>query len=248
MNPAGGRMSKVKVQIAKMGNINAWIDLGKVRRWKSQLFEILPDINQHRLPTRAAGIQWDFTDEQVSRAIPKKIVGDFLIVLTDCALESNYYMRRLLGNRVCITFFQVKDILARENIPLENYVLRSIYEALIYFTLAQNHGGQLPQSEESYTHDETKGCLFDMTGNKADLSVSCRAPTLCDTCYSDLSRSSVPTNFLDKIKKELKRIRIPAYYRLQSIVKRHPILSILITALAALLINILSDIVVWLIK
>ena len=108
-------MRKLKVQLAKLGNLNTWLDMSKVSNWKSSLFEVLPDVDQHRLPTKAAGFQWDFLDDQVSRALPKKIKGDFLVALTDSPLEGNYYMRRLPGNRVCISFFQVRDILARED-------------------------------------------------------------------------------------------------------------------------------------
>ena len=201
------------VQLAKLGDLHTWLDLSKVSKWKSALFEILPEIDQYRLPT-AAGFQWDFVDDQVSRALPKRIKGDFLLILTDSPLEGNYYMRRLPGNRVCISFFQIRDILARRDIPVENYVLKCIYEVLIYYTIAANHGGQLPKSEESYTHDETKGCLFDMTGIKTDIVVSCRLPILCDTCYADLPRATVPTNLLDGIRRELKKIRLSTYTRL----------------------------------
>jgi hypothetical protein len=236
-------LAKLKVQLAKLGNLNTWLDVSKVSDWKSALFEVLPEIDQYRLPTKAAGLQWDFLDDQVSRALPKKPKGDFLLVLTDSPLEGNYYMRRLPGNRVCISFFQIRDILAREDIPLENYVLKCIYEVLIYYTIAANHGGQLPNSEESYTHDETKGCLFDMAGNKTDIVVSCRAPILCDTCYADLPKATVPTNFLDEIRRELRNVRLSTYAWLLHGVKRHPVLSILITAASGLLLNILADLI-----
>lgn len=233
-------MEKLRLQIVKLGTLNTWLDLSKLMKWRSRLFEVLPEVNQHRLPTRAEGPVWNFSDNQISRAVPRRIVGNVLLVLTDAPLEGNYYMRRLSGNRVCISFFQVRDILARDNVPVENYVLRSIYEVLIYYTIAMNHGGELQKSAESYTHDETKGCLFDMTGNKADLTVSCRAPNLCDTCYADLSRDGVATNILDIVRHELKRVRPPTYLRMLSVVKRRPIMSLIITALSAILLNILS--------
>jgi hypothetical protein len=237
------KMRKVKVQIAKLGNLNAWLDLSRVTKWSSDLFEVLPGIDQHSLPARAEGFLWDFTDRQLSRSVPRRVEGDFLLVLTDCPLEGNYYMRRLSGNRVCITFYQVKDILASEDIPLESFVLKCIYEALILYTLAANNGGDLPESEESYTHDETKGCLFDMTGNKADLVVSCRGPSLCDTCMADFSRKSVPKNLLETVCRELRRIRKPTYLRLTTTIKRHPILSLLITGATAIILNVISNLI-----
>ncbi len=236
-------MDKLKLQISKLGALNTWIDLSKFTKWRSRLFEVLPEVNQHRLPTKADGPFWNFSDNQVSRAVPRRIDGDILLVLTDAPLEGNYYMRRLSGNRVCISFFQVRDILARENVPVENYVLRSIYEVLVYYAIAKHHGGDLPRSEESYTHDETKGCIFDMTGNKADIAVSSRAPNLCDTCYADRSRDGVATNILDIVRHELKRVRPPTYFRLLSTVKRRPIMSLILTALSAILLNVVSTLI-----
>ncbi len=233
-------MDNVKVQLVKLGEVNVWLDLGKITRWKSNLFQVLPKIDQHRLPARAEGYMWEYLDTQVSCALPERLDGDFLLAITDCPLEDNFYMRRLPNNRVCITLFQVRDILSRENIPVENFILKCLYEVLVLYTLSINNDGQLPKSEESYTHDETKGCLFDMTGNKDDLATSCRAPILCDTCYADFSRNRVPTNLLDNIRLELKNIRKPMYYRIVSIVKRHPIISLVITGIAAILLNIIS--------
>ena len=82
-----------------------------------------------------------------------------------------------------------------------------------------------------------------MAGNKTDLVVSCRVPILCDTCYAELPKATVPINLLDGIRRELRSVRLPAYTRLLRTVKRHPVLSILITAASGLLLNILADLI-----
>lgn len=118
----------------------------------------------------------------------------------------------------------VKDFLKDENIPLENVVYRILYA----YSLAYKSSGDRVSSYDDtpgFTHDETKGCLFDMNGLKTDLIESCDKPIICNDCEHKLSTRKVPTNLIETVKKELRGIRKARYYRWADFIKSHPILS-----------------------
>lgn len=75
-------------------------------------------------------------------------------------------------------------------------------------------GHRIPDYGEApgFTHDETKGCLFDMNGIKSDLIESCNKPIICRECEYKLTNAMVPNNVIENIKHELKSVKKPLYY------------------------------------
>lgn len=54
-----------------------------------------------------------------------------MIVITNVPLEGNYFARRFSDNRVCLTYYEMVDILTIYNISLENLILR-VYILYLY--------------------------------------------------------------------------------------------------------------------
>jgi len=92
-------------------------------------------------------------------------------------------------------------------------------------------------------HDETRGCLFDMCGLKEEIIVQARNPKICYECEAKLRRILLPESFLFELKKELRQIKRHFYYRIGDCVKKHPILSLTIAAIATIILNLASSII-----
>jgi hypothetical protein len=156
-------MDKVRIKLSRIGTLHPEVNLSRLSRRRSKLFRLSRDISTFSLPHSADGDDWEFMDDQMAETVPKKFPEDVLFAITSASLEGNYYMRRLSRNRVCISLFEISEILSKEDIPLENYILKCIYEVLIMHIASHNNNDSLPESEYSYTHDDTQGCLFDTT-------------------------------------------------------------------------------------
>ena len=120
-----------------------------------------------------------------------------------------------------------------DNIPLENVVFRLLYE---YTLVYRQHGNRIPPSTEktNFTHDETRGCLFDMNGIKTDIIYSCHKPIICPNCVERIKHDKVSNEAIETAQKEIKKIRKALYYRITDFIRRHPLLSLLISAIIAI--------------
>ena len=78
----------------------------------------------------------------------------------DYQIEDNLYGKCLDNHHkiYVISFYQGVEILKSENINPFNFMLGSIYRFLCNSII-----------DETIVHDETRGCLFDMLGNKWDI-------------------------------------------------------------------------------
>jgi len=140
-----------------------------------------------------------------------------------------------------MTFYEMADILNLSNIPIENLVYRLLYSySLIYI----RHGNRIPPKDEvtSFTHDETRGCLFDMNGIKSDIIYSTNKPQICNSCIQSLTNKRVPINQINKIQSELLCINKTLYFRLADFIKKYPIWTIIISTFTALIIGITGSI------
>jgi hypothetical protein len=233
-------MSKVKIKLIILGQLPVNLDKIKLTKWKSEAFEFAGQIDNYTITNNADGHSWEFTDDNIESQLPKTFEGDFLIAMTHVPLEKNYYARRFTNNRICITFHEIADILNLSSIPIENLVYRLLYSyTLIYI----RHENRIPSRDEvtSFTHDETKGCLFDMNGIKSDIVYSTNKPIICDSCVQKLTDERVPFNKINLVKDEIKKIKKGFYYRLADWIKMYPVWSIIISSLAALSIGIIGS-------
>jgi len=145
----------------------------------------------------------------------------------DYPIENNYFGRNLLDEKVfVVSFYQVAEILQSQNIDIFNFMLSTIYRYL-----TRNIVGK------RIAHDETRGCVFDMCGNKNDIIYSCQKLMLCNECENIIKSSEVPENFIKLLKNEIKYIRKQRYYQIIDFIKRHPLFSIFIGAMSTIILS-----------
>lgn len=229
-------MSKVKIKLASIGHLPIGFQPKKILRWKSSTFEVVGEFDNFALRCDSDGPDWEFSDELVKSQIPKKFDADFMIAIVNVRIQDNWYSRRLGNNQVVFTFHQISEILEHYNIPIENVIYRLLYA---YTLLYKRSGDKIPDFGEApgFTHDETRGCLFDMNGIKTDLVASCDKPIICDECQERLKQEKVSNLLIESTQKEIRGIRKNLYYQALDFVKKHPLWSLALSSILALVIG-----------
>lgn len=242
-------MSKVRIKIVLLGHLPHSIDIDKIDKWKSDLFEIITPINSYTIIGNSDGAYWEFSDENIETQLPSRDGADLLLAVTNVPLQNNFFARRFTDNRVCMTYNSMTEILRFDNIPLENLLLRVLYSMSFVY---KRYGNKMPLNSEvtNFTHDETRGCIFDMNGVKTDVVYSLNIPQLCHSCVEILTSNQgtrIEKNLVDTVQQELKKIKKARYYRIADFVKRRPILTIIISSVVAVLLGAVGSIIATLI-
>jgi hypothetical protein len=236
-------MSKVKIKIVILGHLPYSIDLDRIKNWRSDLFEIVSSISSFNIVGNSDGANWEFLDKNIEQQLPSRENANVLLAVTNVPLQDNYFARRFSDNRVCITYNEMTEILKLDNIPLENLILRVMYSISFVY---RRYGNRIPLITEltNFAHDETRGCIFDMNGIKTDIIHSLNCPQLCHSCVESLTNlktHKIEKELVDKVQKELKRIKKGLYFQITDFVKRRPILAIILSTIFALIIGIIGS-------
>ena len=234
-------MSRTRITVATVGHMPADFNRQKLKEWESSVFEIVDEIESYSLTCDSDGYGWAFTDEALEEVLPNKFNSDFLIAIVNVPIELNWYSRRLSANRVVFSFHEIKEILRFSNIPLENVIYRLLYA---YTLLYKRSGNRIPKTAEhtNFTHDETRGCLFDMNGIKTDVVYSCHNPIICSDCVERLRREKVSDETIAQCQSEIRRIRKALFYRITDFIKQHPLWSLAISAATAIILGALGSV------
>lgn len=231
--------TKIRIRLIALGYPKVVLNLNRVRRWKSNIFSIVHEDAIELLPD-TEGEDWEYSDTQLEGLLPQNNADiDITVGIINAPLEDNYYSRRLHGSRIVVSLYGISNVLNSHDIPIENFVLRELYEFIVTF----RKFGYVPDVSTHIKHDETRKCLFDMTPDREDIVHSTNQPYLCDECTTGLKKAKVSTYFIGMVNKELKRIKKGTYYKIADFIKRRPILSIIISLTIAFLINLLSSVV-----
>lgn len=234
-------MSKINVKIILLGHLKRPINKLFFKNWRSKIIQIEPEINRYLLNFNSDSDGWIFSDtllEEYMNSINNINFSDgFLVAIVNVPLEKNYYTRRLSNNRIVITMHEIYSVLENDNIPFENLILHRIYA----YSILYKRYGRIPDHRVRNSHDETRGCLFDMNPYKEDLVYSSRKPIFCDECNSQQTQNGVPVDFIYNVRSEIKKIRKSIFHQILDFVKKHPIISIIISALFAILIEFISN-------
>jgi hypothetical protein len=239
-------MKKIKIKIAIVGFLPFKFGEKLFRKWKSDVFEIVGDIGEYHIQAKFADTHtWGYSDNSLENELPTNENTDFLIGITYVPLENNYYARRLSGNRIVLSYFQMYDILRQEHISVENFLLREIYGSVLVYL----RNGKIPlQIVPHYFHHDTRGCIFDMNGHKGDVVFSLDRPKICDGCVEEIRRDRVSDNYINRIRKEIKRIRKGRLYRIFEYVEKKPKRSLIASGLTVIVLNLVSNVIWWLFK
>lgn len=235
-------MDKAKINLITIGHLPLHIDFKKILAWESELFELVGNIDNISLRCDSDIEGWTFSDELLKDHFPIETRADFTVAIVNVPIEGNFYFRRLGDNKAVFTFNQIKDFLIWDNIPLENAILRCLYGCTLIYRRSQN---RIPSLNEAsgFTHDETRGCIFDMNGIKSDLIESCHEPILCEECRERLRNSRISNQMIKITQDEIRKIRKSLYYRVFDFVKLRPIIALFISSAFAIILGIAGSII-----
>lgn len=235
-------MDKVRIKLVTIGDLPLHQGLIRVSAWKSDVFELAGEIENFALRCDSDSDGWVFSDALLKDQLPVHTGADFLIAIVNVPIEENWYSRRLGDNQIVFTFSQIKEFLAWESIPLENAILRVLYA---YSLLYRRSGNRIPSFGEapSFTHDETRGCLFDMNGIKSDLVESCNKPVVCAECEERLRNERVSTQTIKTVQREIRKIRKHLYYRALDFVKAKPLVALAVSSAFAILLGVAGSLI-----
>ena len=236
-------MAKVYVRLVAMGNIINELDLFHITHWKSRLFSIEKEVKRGILPQKAGMIPWAYSDAQLDDTFSRinhLSKADVTFYILDAPIQDNYLSRVLSENRIVLTYYQAKEMLERERIPLENYILSHIYAYVLLF-LAKADKTINPTDEIDISHDYRDGCLFDMCGVKADVVYKCVQPKICERCKTYLINHGVTRDDVIIAEKEQKKLKRPLYNRIVRKLKSYPIIAFLLSCCLAAIMSMVAN-------
>jgi len=248
---------KIKIRIGIIGYLPFHFNEKRIKNLKSPEFEIIGSIEKLEHINKKADIEIDkilsvnnekrnnlfgysdsiFEEELIENSKD----ADFCIWITYVPLQDNYFVRRLEYNIVILSYFQMYDFLKKELIPVESLLLRTIYRhILIYQKYKKSIPSHLKKPNIPFIHDDTRGCMFDACGNKADVIFFLNEPNICTECIREIKvigAFKVGDNHISQIKKEFSKIKKGRYYKIIAFIKTKPIISIIISALFGIALN-----------
>jgi hypothetical protein len=233
-------MKKIKIKIGIIGYLPFEFNRKLIKNWKSDIFEIVDDIEEYHFTNDSDTFSWGYSDRILNKELPQTFDGELFVGITYVPIEDNFYARRLESNRIVLSYFEMYQILKQDDFPMENLLLRVLYAyCLVYL----RNNRTIPQQNEwlGFTHDDTRGCLFDMNGNKSDVIFSLDSPKICDDCTTRIRTEKVSDNCTNQIKKEIKRIKKKKFYKISEFIKKKPLLSLLFSAIFGILISITAS-------
>lgn len=237
----------VNVRLVFIGKVPAELNVKKVTNWKSSLFKVYPEV-KYPLNLTPDIIPWGYSDNNLSKNLPsaeevkqqskENQEVNLLFYIIDAPIQLNWFSRIFAPNRIVLTFYEAKDILRKEYIPFENYIITHLYFYSLLFVKVGTGTITMPD-ELAMVHGARRGCVYDMCGIKDELPDSCITPGLCSHCENELK--NVDLNLLTTVKKELKRLKRMSYYRFVLFLKANPKLSVAASALFAALCSVLGS-------
>ena len=237
----------VNVRLVFIGKNPPELDVRNVTSWKSDLFKIYPEV-RYPLNLTPDIYPWGYSDVYLSKNLPSvaKVTQqtkdnqktDLTFYIIDAPLENNWLSRIIEPNRIVVTFYEAKDILKKEYIPFENYIIQNLYFYSLLFVKAGT--GIITMDDElNMVHGARRCCVFDMCGLKEEMVDSCIEPILCTSCKKQLE--NVDENLLMKVEQELKGLKRSSYYKMALFLKAHPWWSLIASLVAAIVCGVLGS-------
>jgi hypothetical protein len=234
-------MKKMKITIIKLGHVERLFDLKAILKWKNDLFEItniqsIPHLPNSENSDFFLDQKYDIDDIKDKINCPKD--SDIAVAIMACRFIDNFYMHRAQSNCVVISLYGINDILSNANISIENFILKQFYEIFTMKCICDDI-----ESFDAFSiiHKDTRGCIFDLNGDKQDIIYNTESPIICDSCRAEFKRRQADNNILSKIENELKRIRKPIIKRVEIFIKQYPLVSMCITGLSAITLNLIAS-------
>jgi hypothetical protein len=232
----------ISVKIIIIGHLRHQINFRKIKQTNSDFFKIdsnVEEINNLPNPQKNDG----YCDVSYSKTEITDILKDvsfmgIVVGIMNERFDDNFYMHRVGDNKVCISLAGIDNILLDNNISLENFIIKNIYEIIV---LKKAFSALNEDDIYSLHHLQTRKCLFDMNGDKYDVIHNTEKPKICNSCKSVLNEKSLPSDFINKVEKELKKIKKTTLCSIRMNIKKRPILAVFLSLLSGFFINILAS-------
>lgn len=255
---------KLKAKIYIAGQLPFQFNFSKLKRHKSRLFKIehrpedyIDIINNHiSLEETIAQSITAAALKQESQTVLEYSLNNYKfndnfdtinMVVTYVHLQDEWYSRVLelqSGQKVIVlSYADIYTSLFTHLIPLENVLVSTL---LTYILMYYAYGRHLPdeETERKYMHYDTRGCLMDFCIDNTDVIFSAEKPCLCAECQKRyITNPLLNPSKARRIEKEAKKIRKNWIYRIKDFLLYHPVLSITISAVFAILLGVVGSLI-----
>ena len=213
-----------------------------IRSWKSKIFSIsdIREISYFKLKDviQDGYLDIKYSPEQLTRLIQCPNNCDFLLAIMPYRFIDNFYMHRINSKCAILSLYGIKEILQKEDISLESFIIQQIYRTCAIRCIVNDMS-----TKDIYNiiHYDTRGCLFDMNGDRSHIIYNTERPIICDDCKGKIRSRPINPNVINILEIELKRIKKTRMIRLIRWIEKHPFFSITISAIAAIILNVVAN-------
>lgn len=230
----------IKIKVIILGELRYQINEKYIENWKSKIIEI-DSIDHYSFLENTDIDGWGYSDQiflELFDKIGQKNEITFFII--NAPLEGNFYLRRIGNNACVLSLYETAEILINNSINIEPFIIRNIYEIIMIYKSLKS----IPSSVYSVAHDDIRKCLFDMNGIKTDIIHSVIQPNICGECKVKYQKYGLSKELLIQIQKELKCINNLFAYRLFALIKKHPILTFIISSVWGVILNVIASFII----
>jgi len=148
----------IGIKIIILGELRYQINEKYIVNWKSRLFKI-EELGHRSFMENTDNSNWSYSDSIFEKMIEKKkTIDKITFFIINAPLEDNYYLRRIGKNACVLSLFEIAEILINNNLNIEPFIFRNIYEVVLIFKSL----GTIPPAVYPIAHDDIRGCLLDM--------------------------------------------------------------------------------------
>lgn len=230
-----------KVTLIRLGHTQHLVDFNIIRKWKSDLFTVSGIECIDHLPN--SDIEDGYLDVKYSKSKLKALIScpiesDYAVAIMPYRFEDNFYMHRISDKCVVISLYGIADILKTDSISVEHFIIKQLYEICAIRHLINDLSSD---DVYQFIHSDTRGCLFDLNGERSDILYNTEQPILCEECKSVFRKKQIQAETISTLEYELQKIKKPIALKVERWIKQYPLLSIAISAFTAIILNILAN-------
>jgi hypothetical protein len=235
---------KIKIAIVILGHSNLQFEVKNIKNIGSNIFEVTSLEEVSDLPE--TNLEDGYLDQKFERAQIGTLIkcpdsADIALGIMSYRFNDNFYMHRVGKNCAVVSLYGIDGILDRKSISMDNFIKKQLYEITALYLLCND---LISDDVYKLVHRDTKGCLFDLNGDRQDIIYNTETPIICEACKSKFRKIQIEGNILELFQKELKNIRKPLIQRLERAIQKYPLISITISAMAAILLNLAAS-AIW---
>lgn len=229
----------INIKLIIVGHADRVVNFDLIKKYKSKFFKFsdIERINNLPNPQKDDGyLDIVYTKQEIQSIMNNIEFDGICLAIMNYGFDDNFYMHRVGANKVCISVYGLENILSKKTIAMENFIIKNAYEVFVFYKIGRDLTNNF-----KLIHNDTRGCLFDMNGDKRDIVYNTEKPSICDECRGKISNKSIPKDFLDDIQKELFKIDKPFIKKIENFITKYPLFSVSITFISSILINIFSN-------